>query len=70
MQGTFKGRTEEEKNCKGVKDRPESTAQSHREGVQRSEERGSTLDSAQKSVVTLQRAVLVELQGQHQIAVD
>lgn len=44
MQGTFKGRAEEEKNCKGVKDRPESTAQSHREGVQRSEEQGSTLD--------------------------
>lgn len=68
MQGTFKGRAEEEKNCKGIKDRPESTAPSHRAGVQRSEERGGALDSAQKPVVTLQRAVLAELQGQHQIA--
>lgn len=67
MQGTFKGRSEEEtKNGSGIKDRLESTAQSHREGIQR----GEKLDSAQKSVVTLQRAVSVELRGQHQIAVD
>lgn len=71
MQGTFKGRSEEEtKNGSGIKDRLESTAQSHREGIQRGEKLGSTLDSAQKSVVTLQRAVSVELRGQHQIAVD
>lgn len=69
MQGIFKGKTEEEKNCKGIKDTPKSTAQSHREGVER-RRLGSTMDSAQKSVVTLQRAVLVELRGQHQIAVD
>lgn len=58
------------KNCSEIKDRLESPARSHREGVQRSEELGTTLNSAQKSVVTLQRAVSVELWGWHQIAMD
>ena len=39
-------------------------------GSSKSEEPGSILDSAGKSLVTLERAVSVEPWGQHQIAVD
>ena len=63
------GLRKKKKKCKGIKARPSHNPKSQG-GSSRSEEPGSILDSAGKSLVTLERAVSVEPWGQHQIAVD
>lgn len=67
-QATFKGKAEEGKKCKGIKDRAESQP-SHRDGVKRSDELAGILDSA-KSAGDLVESSFVKPRGQHQIAVD